>query len=126
PPPAFPARRSSDLAEAARLAPGELHHAPGARRYRGGLVAGQAVAAAHHALDLGPEPLERPAELGQDLAGGPALAHEAEEEVLRTDHGVPELAPLLAREVADEPGSVVVAVHGLLRARPAQPERGRC
>src|SRR5690606_8010805 len=114
--------RSDDVgAEAARLTARELHDATGTGGDGGCFVAWQAIATTHHALDLSAEPIECPAELRQHLAGGTALAHQAEEEVLGSDHRVAQLAPLFAREVEDQPGSVVVAVQAILRAAGRDP-----
>ena len=113
-------------AEAARLGARQLHDAPGARRDGRCLVARETVAAADHLLNLVTERFEGAAELRQHLAGGTALAHEAEQEVLGTDHGVTQLAPLFACEVEDQAGSIVVPVQGVLRAGAAYKGWKRC
>src|SRR5690606_27125376 len=91
--------------ETTRLRTGELHHAPGTRRHARGFAPWPTVGAPDSVRDLAAGRFEGAAEVGQRLAGGAALAHEPPHEVLWTDHGVAQLAPLFAGEVEDQAGA---------------------
>src|SRR5699024_11154416 len=84
-------------AEAACLAARELHDPPRPRRDGGGFVAGQAVAPAHHVFHLAAETVKRGAELGEHAAGGSPFTHQAQEQMLRTDHRMTEFGSLFPR-----------------------------
>ena len=95
----------------ASLTGGQFHDPTRPRRDRRGLGVTQTLAATDDLLDPTAEILERRPELGQDAAGGSALAHQAQQQMLRADHGMAELAAFLSSVMKYQACPVIVSVH---------------
>ena len=85
-------------------------HAPGARRDAGRVVQAAALAPPDDFLDAAAQAVQRSAELREDSGGGAPFAHQAQQEVLRANHGMAQAVAFLACVVEHESGAVIVTV----------------
>jgi hypothetical protein len=108
--------RADDLrTQIAGLAGRQFHDATGSRRNCRGLGVPQTLTATNDLLDATAEILQRCPELGQDAAGGAALAHQTQQQMLWPNHRVTELAALLSSVMKHQACPVIVSVHSLPR-----------